>query len=33
VERGQRNVSVVNLSRIADALGMSLSVLFAEVES
>ena len=33
VERGQRNVGVVNLHRIAEALGMSLSELFAEVES
>jgi transcriptional regulator with XRE-family HTH domain len=33
VERGQRNVGVVNLYRIAEALGMSLSELFAEVES
>jgi transcriptional regulator with XRE-family HTH domain len=32
VERGQRNVGVVNLYRIAEALGMSLSELFAEVE-
>ena len=32
VERGQRNVGVVNLKRIAEALGMSLSELFAEVE-
>ena len=30
--RGQRNVGVVNLHRIAEALGMSLSELFAEVE-
>lgn len=33
VERGQRNVGVVNLYRIAAALDMSLSELFAEVES
>jgi hypothetical protein len=33
VERGQRNVGVVNLRRIADALDMSLSELFAEIES
>ena len=32
VERGQRNVGIVNLYRIAEALGMSLSELFAEVE-
>ena len=32
VERGQRNVGVVNLYRIARALDMSLSELFAEVE-
>ena len=30
--RGQRNVGVVNLQRIAEALGISLSELFAEVE-
>lgn len=33
VERGQRNVGVVNLYRIARALDMSLSELFAEVKS
>jgi transcriptional regulator with XRE-family HTH domain len=33
VERGQRNVGAVNLSRIAEALGMSLAELFAEAES
>jgi transcriptional regulator with XRE-family HTH domain len=33
VERGQRNVGVVNLYRIAMALDMSLSELFAEVEA
>jgi len=33
VERGQRNVGVVNLYRIAEALNMSLSDLFDEVES
>jgi hypothetical protein len=33
VERGQRNVGVVNLYRIARALDMSLSELFAEVDS
>jgi transcriptional regulator with XRE-family HTH domain len=33
VERGQRNVGVVNLYRIARALDMSLSELFAEVEN
>jgi transcriptional regulator with XRE-family HTH domain len=32
VERGQRNVGVVNLYRIARALNMSLSELFAEME-
>jgi hypothetical protein len=32
VERGQRNVGIVNLYRIAGALNMSLSELFAEVE-
>ena len=33
VERGQRNVGFVNLYRIARALDMSLSELFAEVDS
>jgi transcriptional regulator with XRE-family HTH domain len=33
VERGQRNVGVVNLYRIAQALDMGLSELLAEVES
>ena len=33
VERGQRNVGVVNLHKMAEALGMSLSELFAEIES
>ena len=32
VERSQRNVDVVNLHRIAEALGMSLSELFAEMD-
>lgn len=32
IERGQRNVGVVNLYRIAEALNMSLTELFAEVE-
>lgn len=32
VERGQRNVGAINLYKIAAALGMSLSKLFAEVE-
>ncbi len=32
VERGQRNVGVVNLHRMAEVLGMSLSELFAVVE-
>ena len=32
VERSQRNVAVVNPHRIAEALGMSLSELFAEME-
>ena len=32
VERGQCNVGVVNLYRIAQALDMSLSELFAEME-
>ncbi len=30
IERGQRNVGAVNLQRIAEALGMSLSEFFAE---
>jgi hypothetical protein len=33
IEWGQRNVGVVNLYRIAQAPEMSLSDLFAEVES
>jgi len=33
VERGQRNVGVVNLYRIAEALGMSLSELLSELFS
>ena len=33
VERGQRNLGAVNLYKIAGALGISLSELFAEVES
>jgi hypothetical protein len=32
VERGHRNVGVVNLRRTADASDMSLSKLFSEVE-
>lgn len=32
VERGERNVGAVNLHRIAETLGMSLSEFFAEVE-
>lgn len=32
VERGQRNVGVVNLSQIAATLDMSLSEFFAEME-
>lgn len=32
VERGQRNVGVLNLYRIAETLDMSLSELFAEME-
>lgn len=32
VERGQRNVGVVNLFQIAETLDMSLSEFFAEVE-
>jgi transcriptional regulator with XRE-family HTH domain len=33
VERGQRNVGVVNLHRIAEALDLSLSEFFAEMEN
>jgi len=33
VERGQRNVGAVNLHKMACALGISLSELFAKVES
>jgi transcriptional regulator with XRE-family HTH domain len=33
LERGQPHASVVNLHRIAKALGVSLSEFFAEVES
>lgn len=33
IERGTRNVSVKNLLRIAEALGVPLSVLFADAES
>ena len=33
VERVQRNVGAVNLHEIAEALSMSLSELFAEVEN
>ena len=33
VERGRHNVGLVNLRRIAGALDMSLSKLFAEIES
>lgn len=32
VERGQRNVGVVNLHQIAEALDLSLSEFFAEME-
>ena len=32
IERGVRNVSLVNLQNIADALGVSLSEIFAEIE-
>jgi transcriptional regulator with XRE-family HTH domain len=32
IERGERNVSLVNIWRIADALGISPSVLFATSE-
>jgi len=30
IERGKRNVSLVNIQRIAGALGVSVSALFAE---
>lgn len=33
IERGERNVSLQNLTRIADALGIRLSVLIAEAEA
>jgi hypothetical protein len=33
VQRGQRNVGVVSLYRIAEALGMSLSELLPEVQN
>jgi transcriptional regulator with XRE-family HTH domain len=33
VERGERNVSLVNLERIAIGLGVALSSLFADAES
>lgn len=32
VERGTRNLSLVNIERLADALGIKLSELFAAVE-
>ena len=32
VERGERNLGLVNVRRIADALGMPLSALMAEAE-
>ena len=32
VERGERNLGLVNVRRIADALGVPLSALMAEVE-
>jgi transcriptional regulator with XRE-family HTH domain len=32
IERGERNVGIVNLSQIATTLGMNLSEFFAEVE-
>jgi transcriptional regulator with XRE-family HTH domain len=33
VERGERNISLQNLVRIADALGVALSALIAEAEA
>lgn len=32
IERGERNVSLINIERIANGLGISLEELFAEVE-
>lgn len=32
IERGSRNVSIVNIERLALALGMKLSALFEDVE-
>ena len=32
IERGERNVSLVNIGRLADALGVSLATLMAAVE-
>ena len=32
VERGERNVSIVNMHKLAKALGVKLSVLVAEME-
>lgn len=32
VERGERNISLVNIARIADALDMPVSGLMAEIE-
>ncbi len=33
IERGERNVSLVNIGRLADALGISLATLMAAVDS
>jgi len=33
VERGSRNLSLVNIERLAEALSLSLSQLFAEVDA
>lgn len=32
VELGKRNLSLVNIKKIADGLGISMSALFAEIE-
>jgi transcriptional regulator with XRE-family HTH domain len=32
IERGERNVSLENLKRVADGLGVTLSELFADAE-
>jgi transcriptional regulator with XRE-family HTH domain len=32
IERGERNVALVNIAKVAEALGISLAVLMAEVD-